>query len=154
MNFKTTIALFVGALILVGCGTMIGQKGRPDIYSRSQAMTTGIVVEGTVVQVRKVKLASGSGFTSVAAGIGGLTGVALTRKSNANTNLIAGLIGAATGGLIGSVAGTTTANEIVVRLPDNTRRAVVQEEGSQGYLAGDTVFLMINGAETRIVESQ
>jgi outer membrane lipoprotein SlyB len=155
MKFKSAITLFFTALVLIGCGTqMIGQRGNPDAYARSQAMTTSTVVEATVVQVRKVKVASGSGFTSLAAGIGGLTGVALARNSNGNKSLVAGMVGALTGGLIGSAAGTTTANEIIVYLPDNTRRAIVQDEGNASYAAGDTVLVVLNGNEARIVEKQ
>ncbi|WP_194727086.1 hypothetical protein [Noviherbaspirillum malthae] len=155
MKFKSAITLLFTALVLIGCGTqIIGQRGNPDRYTRNEAMTTSTVVEATVVQVRKVKVASGSGFTSLASGIGGLTGVVLARNSNGNTSLVAGMVGALTGGLIGSVAGTSTAEEIIVYLPDHTRRAIVQEEGSGSYSAGDSVLVVLNGSEARIVEKQ
>lgn len=149
---KTILAL-IAVAVLAGCACspLALQQGNPDTYSRGQAMSPGYVVEGKVVQARKVKISASSTMTGLGATVGGLIGAVASHKKSGALQTVATMLGAAAGAAAGKVAGNTEGNEIVVLLSDDSMRVIVQEPGAITAVAGEKVLLLINGTETRIV---
>lgn len=151
--FKAIIALFAVAVI-TGCANspLALQQGNPDVYARNQVMSQGQVMEGKVIMARKVKITGGSAFTGIGAAAGGLLGAFATKNSsNAALKTMGMIAAAAAGGAVGNMAGTTEGNEIVVQFNDKSTRVVVQEPGSVMASKGDTVLMLVNGREARVV---
>lgn len=151
------IIKLISALLIVasitGCSStpLLDHNGNPDSYGKTQTMNQGTVIEGTVVQVRPVRIEASNGVTGLSAAAGGITGVALTRKSNGAVNALAGMAGAAAGAVIGQAAGASIGTEIVVQLPDNSRKVIVQNGEPNRYRPGDRVYILTNGWESRVV---
>jgi outer membrane lipoprotein SlyB len=153
MKIITLISALLAVASITGCASnsLLEHNGNPDSYGRTQAMNQGTVIDGTVVQVRPVRIEASNGVTGLSAAAGGITGVALTRKNNGAVNALAGMAGAAAGAVIGQVAGASNGTEIVVQLPDNSRKAIVQNGEPNRYRPGDRVYILTNGWESRVV---
>lgn len=151
-NLKAILTLLAVA-ILTGCAgaPLVSQQGNPNIYTRGQTMSPGHVVEGTVLQSRKVQIAAGSTMTGLGASIGGVLGAVAANKKGYAVQSVGALLGAVAGGALGNAAGKTEGNEIVVQLADNSLRVIVQEPGAVAAVAGERVLLLINGSEARVV---
>lgn len=158
MKRTSIIATILAVVIsmLTGCASSpLTQGGNPDMYDRTQAMQPGRVVKGTVIQVREVRVSSSKMANTIGAVVGGVTGYAIARgrTSNGAASTLAGLAGAAAGNAFAALVGESKANEIVVELPGNDIRVVVQEKGQQLPSTGQKVLLLVNGAQVRIVTS-
>ena len=148
------VAVLITIALLTACANspLSIQPGNPDVYARSQVMSVGQVMEGKVVMSRKVQIAGGNTTTGIGAAAGGAIGALVTRNSSSAALRTVGMVAsAAAGGVIGNMAGTTEGNEIVVQFTDRSVRVVVQEPGSIMAAQGDTVLMLINGREARVI---
>lgn len=151
--FKFAAILFTIA-VMTGCANspLSIQAGNPDVYARSQVMSQGHVMEGKVVMSRKVQIAAGNAMTGIGAMAGGAIGAIATRNSSSAAMRTVGMLAsAAAGSAVGSMVGTTEGNEIVVQFTDKSVRVVVQEQGSLMASQGETVLMLINGREARVI---
>ena len=150
MKKITTIVLALIVTVLTGCAST---HGNPNVYTRNQAMAPGRVIQGMIIQVRPVVIASSGIAQAGGAAAGAGVGALLTRNTSGTVRAVAMIGGAALGLLGGNNVGTKEAEEIVVRLTDASSRVIVQEPGATPRRPGEKVFLLINGTQARIVES-
>lgn len=147
---KSVITILL--IMLTGCAANpMRQDGNPDVYSRAQSMSPGRVIEGTILQVRLVKIAASDKYAGVGAVIGGLVGAVASKGKGGAITGLSTLIGAAAGSTIATFAGDSVGEEIVVRLSDGDVRVIVQEKGKRTFAAGESILCLVNGKEVRIV---
>lgn len=149
MKMITTIALALIVAVLTGCAST---HGVPNAYTRNQAMAPGRVIDGMIIQVRVVNIASSGTAQMGGAAAGAAAGALLGRNTSGAKRAIAILGGAALGMYGGNQLGAKQAEEIVVRLSDASSRVIVQEPGAVPHRAGEHVLVLVNGTQTRIVE--
>ena len=155
MKALTTL-VFALALGLFGPGAW-AQQYTPDAgtYGMSNSMTLGRVYEGTVVQVRPVRIEA----SNTAAMTGNATGAALggllgSRAGNGNGRIATGILGA----VLGAWAGNTVADhvagynatEIVVAMSDH-RLVSITQAGDASLAPGEPVYVIQSGGTTRVV---
>lgn len=152
MKSKITYLALVLTTLLTGCAGMT-QQGNPDVYSRTQSMSPGVVVTATVVQVREVKISASERYSTIGTVVGGVAGAALANGKSSGITVLSSIVGAGVGNVLGSVVGDSKGQEIVIRLANNQLRVIVQDKSVSPVIPGQEIFVMINGVETRIIAS-
>lgn len=152
MKNTSFLVTFVSLLTLVG-GCTLPESTAGDSYSRSSARQGYQTRIGTIINIDQVKLAGEqSGAGSIGGGVlGGAVGSTMGGGRGH-------LVGAAAGAVVGALAGAAaekaatsgTALEISVQYPDGTVDAIVQEPGSDVFVVGQQVRVLINGSEKRV----
>lgn len=144
---KTACTLAMAAL-LGACSTT-----NPDIIGRADAGRLSSVLSATVESVREVSVEGAGGGVGATAGAVVL-GTAGSSVGGKREQLAVGTLAAVLGGLIGHAiernANREEALEIIVRLDNGERRAVVQAKGRESFRAGDPVKLVTTGGRVRV----
>jgi len=150
INLKKIIALSVIAVsfTITGCARDFSTNNY-ESYTAGEASRT---MEGTVVNIRVIKIKGGNGT-------GGLAGVAAgaaagsTIGGSSEANLIGGIAGAVAGGLLGDAAEnkftSQDAVEVIVRL-DNGKLITTTQGNDINLVRGARVFV-IYGDRMRII---
>lgn len=125
-----------------------------DSRQRSEALQSGRVVEGVVVQLRNIRVAPTTAANTVSAGVGGLLGAALgSQAGKGNGKYIAGVLGAVLGGVAGNAVGervsSAVAQELIVRKRDGVLVSITQAESS--LYAGQAVYLVESYGKIRVI---
>jgi outer membrane lipoprotein SlyB len=133
-KFFTILALvgFLGA-----CSTT-----SPDVIARSDAGRLSSVQTGTVEAVRAVTVE------------GSQSGVGATAGEQVAVGTLAAVLGGLVGNAIERQSNREEALEIVVRLPDGERRAVVQAKGAEQFRPGDAVSIVSTAGRARVTQLQ
>ncbi|MFY8082345.1 MAG: hypothetical protein ACOVN7_01270 [Rubrivivax sp.] len=146
-KFLTVLAL---AGLLGACST-----SNPDVIARSDAGRLSSVQTGTVEAVRAVTVDGGQSGVGAAAGALVL-GTAGSSVGGKREQVAVGTLAAVLGGLVGhAIERQSTreeALEIVVRLPDGERRAVVQAKGAEEIRPGDAVSIVSTAGRARVTQ--
>ena len=145
----TALAL---AATLVACSTT-----SPDVIARSDAGRLSSVQSGIVEAVRPVTVEGTQSGVGAAAGALVL-GHAGSSVGSRREQVAVGTLGAVLGGVLGNAIERSTnreeALEIVVRLPQGERRAVVQAKGAEVFRPGDAVSIVFTGNRARVTQLQ
>lgn len=127
-------------------------------YARGETLSGGDVVEGTVLQVREVKMeASATARTTgtvAGAGIGGAVGAALPKNKAAK--VVGGIVGGVAGGAAGQTIGEAVSEEIVVELIiklDSGKKIFVVQKDDTGIQPQDRVFILKAGRTLRVARN-
>jgi outer membrane lipoprotein SlyB len=142
------LASAVVAVALAGCATS------PATY----ASGSGYVASGVVVQVRPVAIerqGSNAG-TWVGGAVGTAAGYALTRHADGSARVLGSVLGAAAGGAAGqAIASRKTPGVLVIVRESGRLVSVVQPATvAPALTVGETVFVVRDGAATRVVEAR
>lgn len=138
-------------LVLLAAGCASSRSG--DTYSREEARRALSVQDGTLSEVRVVKLEGtktgvGTASGAVIGGIGGST------VGQGKGSVVAAVVGVVVGGLIGSAVeeGVTreSAWELTVQLDSGRKIVVVQAVGEDKFVAGERVRVVQGGGTTRV----
>lgn len=141
-------ALLVSAL-LAGCAS-----SSPDVISRQQAQRAQTVQRGVVESIRAVTIEGNQSGVGAATGavVGGIAGAG---AGGNRTGAVVGVLGAVIGGVAGNAIEKATTSEkaveLILRMDDGRRIAVVQGDGAQGLAVGDTINLIGNPGAYRVV---
>lgn len=144
----TMSALLVSAL-LAGCAS-----SSPDVISRQQAQRAQTVQRGVVESIRAVTIEGNQSGVGAATGavVGGIAGAG---AGGNRTGAVVGVLGAVIGGVAGNAIEKATTSEkaveLILRMDDGRRIAVVQGDGAQGLAVGDTINLIGNPGAYRVV---
>lgn len=144
---KTLLALACAGA-LAACSTT-----SPDVISRGDAQRLSSVLSATVESVRDVTVEGESGAVGAATGaiVLGTAGASVGGKRE---QVAVGTLAAVLGGVIGHAiernATREVAQEIIVRLANGERRAVVQAKGAEAFRAGDAVTLVTTAGKVRV----
>lgn len=127
----------------------------PDVIKPGDAQRLSQVEDATVLNVRPVVVEGSQ------SGAGGVTGAVLGGaagmggSSNNTSSAMLGVAGAVVGGIVGNAVeryGTREdALEILLQLPNGSRRAIVQAAGNEIFKPGDAVILVTTGGKTRVM---
>lgn len=149
---KLLIAISLTSLTLLGSGCASSLSG--DTYSRSEAQRPISFREGTILEVRKVRLEGTDSKVGVVTGavVGGAAGSGVGQGRGA---IVAGVLGAVVGGIAGAAAeeGLTREDawEITVRMSSGEAIVVVQEIGkADKFAVGDRVRVLTSSGKTRV----
>ena len=144
---KTLVPLILAGL-LGACSTT-----SPDVISRSDAGRLSSVQSGTVEAVRSVTVEGTQSGVGAAAGAVVL-GTAGSGVGGKRDQVAVGTLAAVLGGVLGNAierhGNREDAVEIVVRLPDGGRQAVVQAKGAEVFKPGDAVTIVSTGSRARV----
>jgi outer membrane lipoprotein SlyB len=143
-----TLLVAVLAASLAACAT-----SNPDVVSRANAQRMAVVQDATVLSVRPVRIEGSQ--SGVGAGTGAVVGgVAGSTIGGHRDSIVAGVLGAVGGAVLGNLAerGGTREDgvEIVVQLRNGERRAIVQGQSGESFYPGDPVVLISEGGKTRV----
>ena len=145
--FKTLVPLILAGL-LGACSTT-----NPDVIARSDAGRLSSVQSGTVEAVRTVTVEGTQSGVGAAAGALVL-GTAGSSVGGKREQVAVGTLAAVLGGVLGNAiernSNREDALEIVVRLPDGGRQAVVQAKGAEVFKPGDAVTIVSTGSRARV----
>lgn len=145
--FKTLVPLILAGL-LGACSTT-----SPDVIARSDAGRLSSVQSGTVEAVRTVTVEGTQSGVGAAAGALVL-GTAGSSVGGKREQVAVGTLAAVLGGVLGNAiernSNREDALEIVVRLPDGGRQAVVQAKGAEVFKPGDAVTIVSTGSRARV----
>lgn len=146
--FTATAVALALAGALSGCST-----ASPDVVSRSHAQQMQSVRYAVIESMRPVVVdGSQSGLGAIAGAVAG--GVAGSSVGGSREGLAVGVLGAVLGGALGNAVERSVtreqAVELVLRMDDGTRRAVVQTEGAQGLRVGDRVTVVGGSSGMRV----
>jgi outer membrane lipoprotein SlyB len=148
---KTLVPLALAGL-LGACSTT-----SPDVIARSDAGRLSSVQSGTVEAVRAVTVEGTQSGVGAAAGALVL-GHAGSSVGSRREQVAVGTLGAVLGGVLGNAIERSSnredALEIVVRLPDGGRQAVVQAKGAEVFKPGDAVTIVFTGSRARVTLAQ
>ena len=148
---KTLSALALAGL-LGACSTT-----SPDVIARADAARLSSVQSGTVEAVRAVTVEGGQSGLGAAAGALVL-GTAGSSVGGKREQVAVGTLAAVLGGLVGNAIERNStreeALEILVRLADGERRAVVQAKGAENLRPGDAVSIVTTGGRARVTQVQ
>ena len=148
---KSLIAMALAAF-LGACSTT-----SPDVIARSDAGRLSSVQSGIVEAVRPVTVEGTQSGVGAAAGALVL-GHAGSSVGSRREQVAVGTLGAVLGGVLGNAIERSTnreeALEIVVRLPQGERRAVVQAKGAEVFRPGDAVSIVFTGNRARVTQLQ
>ncbi len=143
-------AAAVALTVLTACSTT-----SPDVIQPGDAQRLSHVEDAVVLNVRPVVVEgsqSGLGGTTGAV-LGGVAGMG--GSSNNTSSAMLGVAGAVVGGIVGNAAerfGTRErAVELLLQMPNGTRRAIVQAEGDEAFKPGDPVILVTTSGKTRVL---
>jgi outer membrane lipoprotein SlyB len=148
---KTLVPLALAGL-LGACSTT-----SPDVIARSDASRLSSVQSGTVEAVRAVTVEGTQSGVGAAAGALVL-GTAGSSVGGKREQVAVGTLAAVLGGVLGNAIERSSnreeALEIVVRLPDGGRQAVVQAKGAEVFKPGDAVTIVFTGSRARVTQVQ
>ncbi|MCE2689212.1 MAG: hypothetical protein LW862_05130 [Rubrivivax sp.] len=148
---KTLVPLALAGL-LGACSTT-----SPDVIARSDAGRLSSVQSGTVEAVRAVTVEGTQSGVGAAAGALVL-GHAGSSVGSRREQVAVGTLGAVLGGVLGNAIERSSnredALEIVVRMPDGGRQAVVQAKGAEVFKPGDAVTIVFTGSRARVTLAQ
>lgn len=145
--FKTLVPLILAGL-LGACSTT-----SPDVIARSDAGRLSSVQSGTVEAVRTVTVEGTQSGVGAAAGalVLGTAGSSVGgRREQVAVGTLAAVLGGVLGNAIERNSNREDALEIVVRLPDGGRQAVVQAKGAEVFKPGDAVTIVSTGSRARV----
>ena len=129
----------------------------PDVIARSDAGRLSSVQSGTVEAVRAVTVEGTQSGVGAAAGALVL-GHAGSSVGSRREQVAVGTLGAVLGGVLGNAIERSSnredALEIVVRMPDGGRQAVVQAKGAEVFKPGDAVTIVFTGSRARVTLAQ
>lgn len=148
------------ALILAATALSTGAFAQSG-YGYSAAQMRGNVQNATVVQTRNVQVEQ-PGYQERAAGtaIGGVLGAVVAhaaagKRTSTSSRVIATGLGAALGGLAGNKItqhiAKKDAQEVIIMLPNGQMTAVVQPLPADHLNAGDSVRVLQQGGQTRVI---
>lgn len=150
--------LYIAILAAVVSTLANAEQNTPsaDVYGRANSMVLGSVYEGTVIDVRPVRIEPSSTVTwtarSTGAALGGLLGASV--KSRDNVRAAAGIIGGVLGGMAGDFAadrlGGDEGHEILIALRDGRAIAITQS-GASPFAPGTPVYVIQSGGTSRVV---
>jgi outer membrane lipoprotein SlyB len=150
--------LFVAILAAVVSTLANAQQNTPsaDVYGRANSMAIGTVYEGTVIDVRRVRIEPTGTTTwtarSTAAALGGLLGSSV--KGRDNVRVAGGIIGGVLGGVAGDYAadrfGSDQGQEILIALKDG-RAVAITQSGASPFAPGTPVYVIQSGGTSRVV---
>ncbi len=148
---KALVPLALAGL-LAACSTT-----SPDVIARSDAGRLSSVQSGTVEAVRAVTVeGTQSGVGAVAGAL--VLGHAGSSVGSGREQVAVGTLGAVLGGVLGNAIERSSnredALEIVVRLPDGGRQAVVQAKSAEVFKPGDAVTIVFTGSRARVTLAQ
>jgi outer membrane lipoprotein SlyB len=148
---KTLVPLALAGL-LGACSTT-----SPDVIARSDAGRLSSVQSGRVEAVRAVTVEGTQSGVGAAAGALVL-GHAGSSVGSRREQVAVGTLGAVLGGVLGNAIERSSnredALEIVVRMPDGGRQAVVQAKGAEVFKPGDAVTIVFTGSRARVTLAQ
>lgn len=148
---KTVTALALAGLV-GACSTT-----SPDVIARSDAGQLSTVLTGTVESVRAVTVEGQQSGVGAAAGALVL-GTAGSSVGGKREQVAVGTLGAVIGGMVGHAIERASTREesleILVRLPDGGRRAVVQARGAEAFRPGDAVSIVTTRGRARVTQLQ
>jgi len=148
---KTLVPLALAGL-LGACSTT-----SPDVIARSDAGRLSSAQSGTVEAVRAVTVEGTQSGVGAAAGALVL-GHAGSSVGSRREQVAVGTLGAVLGGVLGNAIERSSnredALEIVVRMPDGGRQAVVQAKGAEVFKPGDAVTIVFTGSRARVTLAQ
>lgn len=150
-HFTRTAAMSVllASAWLAGCAS-----SSPDVISRQQAQRAQTVQRGVVESIRAVTIEGNQSGVGAATGavVGGIAGAG---AGGNRTGAVVGVLGAVIGGVAGNAIEKVTTSEkaveLILRMDDGRRIAVVQGDGAQGLTVGDTINLIGNPGAYRVV---
>ena len=123
-----------------------------DTFARSEAGRAQTVNMGTVYSVRGVTIQTDASRTATTTGalIGGVAGSAIGGGRRANT--LGAAAGATAGAAVGNRVGSSSTQgvEVMVRLENGTKVAVVQAGSPNDFRVGDQVRVTTSGGTTRV----
>lgn len=143
------LLLSLSAGLVTGCASSLTGGS----YERSEARGAMAVRFGEVTTVRPVQLEGSKSQVGTLSGaaIGGIAGSSV---GSGKGSAIGAVIGAVAGGIAGSAieSGATKRPgvEVTVRLDNGQYLAVVQEDGGEGFRAGERVRILDGGGNTRV----
>lgn len=128
----------------------IGAQSR----QRQEALVTGRVVEGIVLQTRAVRVEPTGSANVVSTGVGGLLGAAIgSQVGKGKGRMLAGTLGAILGGAAGNALGdevsSANAQELIVKKSDGEIIAITQAESS--LQPGQPVYLVDSYGKVRVI---
>lgn len=146
----TAICLAGLATLTAGCASSLSG----DSYSRAEAQRPISFREGTLLEVRKVRLQGTDSKVGVVSGavVGGVAGSGIGQGRGA---IVAGVLGAVVGGIAGAAAeeGFTREDawELTVRMSSGEAMVIVQEIGKEDKFApGDRVRVLSSNGKSRV----
>lgn len=155
MRFTHFIALF---FMLIASPFVHAQSG--NVYSNGQSY--GTVQDGTVIQARQVEVDQTSQRDrvvgmAIGGALGALLGQKLGSKSSKSGRVLAAAFGTAVGGYAGhkiaNRLGSTDAQELIVQSKDGKLRSVVQPMPAQQFYPGESVRLLKQGGQVRVIDT-
>lgn len=156
---RTQIRHFIAFFcLLIAASFAQAQSG--NVYSNGQ--TYGSVQDGTVVQSRQVVVDDTSHRDrvvgmAIGGALGALLGQKLGSKNSRSGRALAAAVGTAVGGYAGnkiaSRLGSTDAQELIVQSRDGKLRSVVQPMPAQQFQPGESVRLLKQGGQVRVIQT-
>ena len=151
-NPRFLIALpLLAALTLAGCSTT-----SPDVVQRGDAQRMSQVQDAVVLSTRTVTVDGSQSGIGGGAGavVGGIAGGSVGgRREGAIVGVLGAVAGAVVGNAVERASTRETGVEYLVQLRNGERRSVIQAEGSEKILPGDSVILVSTGGKTRVTRA-
>lgn len=136
--------------VLAACSTT-----SPDVIKPGDAQKLSQVEDAVVLNVRPVVVEGNQSGMGAATGavLGGAAGLGGSRNNTSSAMI--GVAGAVVGGIVGNAVeryGTREdALEILLQMPNGSRRSIVQAAGNEAFKPGDAVILVTTGGKTRVM---
>lgn len=147
----TKVTLVVSlSVVAAACSTT-----SPDVIKPGDAQRLSQVEDAVVLNVRPVVVeGQQSGVGAVTGGVlGGVGGAGASHNSRSSAMI--GVAGAVAGAVVGNAIerfGTREdAVEILLQMPNGSRRSIVQAKGTENYNPGDAVILVTTSGKTRVM---
>jgi outer membrane lipoprotein SlyB len=143
-------AMAASVCVMAACSTT-----SPDVIKPGDAQRLSQIEDAVVLNVRPVVIEGDQSGLGAGTGavLGGLAGMGAS--SNNRSSAMIGVAGAVVGGIVGNAAerfGTReTALEILLQMPNGSRRSIVQAKGTETFNPGDPVILVTTGGKTRLM---
>ena len=148
-NLLLIVCLLGATVISAGCTRSLAG----DSYSREEAQRQISFREGTVLEVRKVRLqGTNSNIGTIGgAAVGGVAGSGIGQGRGA---IVGAVVGAVVGGIAGSAAeeGFTREDawELTISMNSGESMVIVQEIGKDKFAPGDKVRVLQSNGKTRV----
>ncbi|MDP5238435.1 hypothetical protein Q9Q94_02785 [Uliginosibacterium sp. 31-16] len=144
------LGLLASTLVATGCARSLAG----DSYSREEAQRPISFREGTLIEIRKVRLQGTDSKIGLGSGavVGGVAGSSVGQGRGA---IVGAVVGAVVGGIAGAAAeeGLTREDawELTVRMNSGEAMVVVQEIGkNEKFAVGDRVRVLQSSGKTRV----
>jgi len=127
-----------------------------DSRQRNEALGTGRVMAGVVLQTRDVAVQSSTASQTVSTSVGALVGGALGSKvGKGNGRYVAtalgGVLGGVAGNQVGDMISSAKAQEIIVKREDGALSVLTQAESD--LRSGDQVYLVESAGKVRVIRA-